>query len=83
MRSFRSLDPSKPAPDLKEGFNLGYVRPGNLPEPTQPLPGLLAQHASELAEFQHRCFAFCQRLLTAFAVALEVNLFLLSPFRSR
>jgi hypothetical protein len=33
----------------------------------------LAAHAAELADFQHRCFEFCQRLLIAFAVALDVS----------
>ncbi|POY75606.1 hypothetical protein BMF94_1228 [Rhodotorula taiwanensis] len=66
------LDPSKPAPDLKEGFNLGYIRPGQQAQATQPLPQLLEEHASELADFQHACFAFCQRLLQAFAVALDL-----------
>ncbi|GAA5967106.1 hypothetical protein JCM8115_000925 [Rhodotorula mucilaginosa] len=70
--SQESLDPSKPAPDLKEGFNTGYIRPGPVPEATQPLPSLLAAHAAELADFQHRCFEFCQRLLIAFAVALDL-----------
>ena len=73
LNAASSLDPSKPAPDLKEGFNTGYIRPGPVPEATQPLPSLLAAHAAELADFQHRCFEFCQRLLVAFAVALEVR----------
>jgi len=69
------LDPSKPAPDLKEGFNTSYIAPGegaHPPVPSQPLPNLLQEHADELAAFQHGCFSICQRLLQAFAVALDL-----------
>ncbi|GAA6048425.1 hypothetical protein JCM3770_003752 [Rhodotorula araucariae] len=66
------LDPSCPAPDLKQGFNTSYIQAGDPPVPSQPLPNLLQQHAAELAAFQHGCFSICQRLLQAFAVALEL-----------
>jgi isopenicillin N synthase-like dioxygenase len=46
----------------------------------QPLPNLLQQHADALAAFQAGCFAFCQRLLEAFAIALDVSLAFLSFF---
>lgn len=75
--AIRSLDPSKPAPDLKEGFNTSYIAPGegaHPPVPSQPLPNLLQEHADELAAFQHGCFSICQRLLQAFAVALDVRM---------
>ncbi|GAA6032643.1 hypothetical protein JCM8097_004858 [Rhodosporidiobolus ruineniae] len=67
------LDPTKPAPDLKEGFNAGVIERGDPPVLHQPLPAILAKHAAALAEFQHGCFSFCQRLLEAFAIALELD----------
>ncbi|BGP32775.1 hypothetical protein JCM10296v2_004559 [Rhodotorula toruloides] len=70
--SQEQLDPDHPAPDLKEGFNTGFIERGNPPKPTHPLPALLAEHASALSEFQHSCFDFCQRLMRAFAVALDL-----------
>ncbi|GAA5826535.1 hypothetical protein JCM11251_002414 [Rhodosporidiobolus azoricus] len=60
------LDPTLPAPDLKEGFNAGIIG-------SQPLPKLLEQHADKLAAFQKGCFDFCQRLMEAFAVALNLE----------
>ncbi|GAA5900159.1 hypothetical protein JCM8208_002034 [Rhodotorula glutinis] len=69
------LDPTRPAPDLKEGFNTAHIQlgeNGDPPVPSQPLPNLLQQHAAELAAFQHACFSICQRLLQAFAVALDL-----------
>ncbi|GAA6060036.1 hypothetical protein JCM10212_001033 [Sporobolomyces blumeae] len=71
--SQETLDPSKPAPDLKEGFNTGYIARGPPTEPSQPLPSLLLDHAERLAAFQHACFTFCQRLLEAFAIALDLD----------
>ncbi|GAA5911896.1 hypothetical protein JCM5296_006638 [Sporobolomyces johnsonii] len=67
------LDPTKPAPDLKEGFNTGIILRGDPPVPSHPLPSLFQQHAVKLAEFQHSCFSFCQRLLEAFAFALDLE----------
>ncbi|BGP16940.1 hypothetical protein JCM10213_007386 [Rhodosporidiobolus nylandii] len=67
------LDPTLPAPDLKEGFNAGVIEQGNPPRPSQPLPNLLQEHAAALAAFQAGCFALCQRLLEAFAVALDLD----------
>lgn len=75
-RSLRSLDPTRPAPDLKEGFNTAHIElgeNGRPPIPSQPLPNLLQQHAADLAAFQLACFSICQRLLQAFAVALDAS----------
>ncbi|GAA6003010.1 hypothetical protein JCM10207_001943 [Rhodosporidiobolus poonsookiae] len=71
--SQESLDPDLPAPDLKEGFNTGYISPGPPPTAFQPLPNLLQQHADALANFQQSCFDLCQRLLEAFALALDLE----------
>ncbi|GAA5934723.1 isopenicillin N synthase family dioxygenase [Sporobolomyces koalae] len=71
--SQEALDPTNPAPDLKEGFNIGFIEPGTPPRPSQPLPTLLEQHADELVNFQRACFAICQRLLEAIAVSLELE----------
>ncbi|GAA5896338.1 hypothetical protein JCM6882_000988 [Rhodosporidiobolus microsporus] len=60
------LDPTLPAPDLKEGFNAGIIG-------SQPLPNLLQQHEEKIAAFQKGCFDFCQRLLEAFAIALDLD----------
>ncbi|GAA5971060.1 hypothetical protein JCM11641_004128 [Rhodosporidiobolus odoratus] len=67
------LDPSSPAPDLNEGFNTGVIDQGQPTKARQPMPNLLEKHAQALAEFQNSCFAFCQRLLEAFAVALDLE----------
>lgn len=79
-----SLDPTRPAPDLKEGFNLGFMAQGSPPVPTQPIPALFQPHAEKLAEFQYECFSFCQQLLEAFAIALDVSWFqlLCSPLEA-
>lgn len=58
---------------LCQGFNTGIIVRGSPPTPTQPLPSLLAKQVEQLAEFQHSCFLFCQRLLEAFAIALGVR----------
>ncbi|KAK4704461.1 hypothetical protein P7C70_g1749, partial [Phenoliferia sp. Uapishka_3] len=55
------------------GFNIGYLAAGPPPAPTQRLPRLFAQHASTLATFQQKCFDFCQRLLEAFAIAIDLE----------
>ncbi|GAA5854049.1 hypothetical protein JCM8547_008206 [Rhodosporidiobolus lusitaniae] len=67
------LDPTLPAPDLKEGFNAGYISPDPPHPSSQPLPNLLQQHADALSAFQQGCFNFCQRLLEAFAIALHLD----------
>ncbi|KAL8283279.1 hypothetical protein RQP46_005689 [Phenoliferia psychrophenolica] len=69
----KGLDPTQPAPDLKEGFNTGFVAQGSPPIPTQRLPALMAEHSSTLASFQQKCFDFCQRLLEAFAIAIDLE----------
>jgi isopenicillin N synthase-like dioxygenase len=78
-----ALDPSKPV-DCKENFNLGLLHDGT----EQPLPPLLKQHVDELQAMQkvraparcvlpltmtQLCHSTCQRLLEAFAIALEVH----------
>ncbi|ORY87409.1 hypothetical protein BCR35DRAFT_289460 [Leucosporidium creatinivorum] len=67
------LDPTQPAPDLKEGFNTGYIAPGSPPVPSHPLPARMAKHTEALCQFQHDCFDFCQRLLEAFAIILDLD----------
>lgn len=71
--SQEQLDPNEDAPDLKEGFNLGYVAPTSPPTPTQALPALLQANIDKLTKFQHDCFNFCQRLLEAIAISLELE----------
>ncbi|GAA5833785.1 hypothetical protein JCM5353_003315 [Sporobolomyces roseus] len=71
--SQETLDPTKTAPDLKEGFNTGFIESSDPPQPSQPLPNLLNQRISQLADFQHACFNICQRLLEAIAVALDLE----------
>ncbi|GJN91128.1 hypothetical protein Rhopal_004146-T1 [Rhodotorula paludigena] len=71
--SQETLDPTLPAPDLKEGFNTGHIEPGQPPVPCHPLPRLLNEHIDALLAFRQGCFAFCQRMLEAFAVALDLK----------
>ncbi|GAA5952856.1 hypothetical protein JCM3765_002987 [Sporobolomyces pararoseus] len=71
--SQEALDPTNPAPDLKEGFNIGFISPSNPPEASHPLPSLLQQHVEKLQAFQHSCFQICQRLLEAIAISLDLD----------
>ncbi|SCV69833.1 BQ2448_1227 [Microbotryum intermedium] len=71
--SQETLDPTKPELDMKEGFNLAFVSPTDPPHPVQPIPSLLQPHLSSLADFEQSCFDFCQILLRAFAVLLELD----------
>ncbi|GAA6017238.1 hypothetical protein JCM11491_001864 [Sporobolomyces phaffii] len=71
--SQEALDPNNPAPDLKEGFNIGYIVPGNPPRPSHPLPSLLQHHIDKLEAFQRACFDICQRLLEAIAISLDLE----------
>ncbi|KAK4057251.1 hypothetical protein OIO90_001748 [Microbotryomycetes sp. JL221] len=71
--SQETLDPSNPAPDLKQGFNVGYIAPTEPPQPSHPLPNKFGLHVDKLCRFQLDCFAFCQRLLEAFAVILDLE----------
>ncbi|SCZ89645.1 BZ3500_MvSof-1268-A1-R1_Chr9g10517 [Microbotryum saponariae] len=71
--SQETLDPTKPDLDMKEGFNLAYVSLTDPPHPVQPIPSLLQPHLTSLAEFEQSCFEFCQTLLRAFAVLLDLN----------
>lgn len=68
-----SLDPSNPAPDLKEGFNVGFISEGAPAKPSHPLPSLLQAHVDKLQHFQHACFSICQRLLEAIAISLDLE----------
>jgi isopenicillin N synthase-like dioxygenase len=70
---FCRLDPTNPAPDLKEGFNIGFISPSTPPESSHPLPSLLQRHVDKLQAFQHACFALCQRLLEAIALSLDLD----------
>ncbi|KAM0789297.1 hypothetical protein ACM66B_000137 [Microbotryomycetes sp. NB124-2] len=71
--SQETLDPSKPAPDLKEGFNVGFIESGSPPQPSHPLPSIFATNVDKLCQFQLDCFDFCQRLLEAFAIVLGLE----------
>ncbi|KAK4051331.1 hypothetical protein OIV83_002815 [Microbotryomycetes sp. JL201] len=71
--SQETLDPTKPAPDLKEGFNVGFIQPGSPPQPSHPLPSTFAENVAQLCQFQLDCFNFCQRLLEAFAIILDLE----------
>ncbi|KAF7900014.1 hypothetical protein EAF00_004350 [Botryotinia globosa] len=56
--------------DFKEAFNLGDFVNGKA---DQPLPPSLSPHESELNEFQLYCHKLCLKLLTLFAVGLEID----------
>ncbi|GAA5910475.1 isopenicillin N synthase family dioxygenase [Sporobolomyces salmoneus] len=71
--SQETLDPTNPAPDLKEGFNIGFISDETPPQPSHPLPSLLHQHVEKLQQFQHACFSICQRLLEAIAISLDLE----------
>ncbi|GAA5871292.1 hypothetical protein JCM16303_000707 [Sporobolomyces ruberrimus] len=71
--SQESLDPTNPAPDMKEGFNIGFIEPGMPPQPSHPLPSMLQGHIEKLESFQRSCFAICQRLLEAIAISLDLE----------
>lgn len=67
------LDPiANPEGDLKESINLGVIE-GTPAVPTQPIPQRLLQHVEFLARFQQKSFDLSQRLLEAFAIALNVR----------
>ncbi|KAM0753434.1 Clavaminate synthase-like protein [Meredithblackwellia eburnea MCA 4105] len=71
--SQEKLDPSETAPDLKEGFNCGFISPTEPPVASQVLPALLKDHASAIAAFQLKCHKFCQMLLEAFALSINLD----------
>ncbi|KAF7922015.1 uncharacterized protein EAE98_008226 [Botrytis deweyae] len=56
--------------DFKEAFNLGDFVNGKA---EQPLPPSLSPHESELNEFQLYCHKLCLKLLTLFAIGLEID----------
>jgi len=47
------------------------IEGGDSPTIDQLLPPLLEKHLKEIGSFQKRCFDLCQRLLEAFALALN------------
>ncbi|KAK6611364.1 2og-fe oxygenase [Botrytis cinerea] len=56
--------------DFKEAFNLGDFVDGKA---DQPLPPSLSPHESELNDFQLYCHKLCLKLLTLFAIGLEID----------
>ncbi|QSZ36908.1 hypothetical protein DSL72_008998 [Monilinia vaccinii-corymbosi] len=56
--------------DFKEAFNLGDFVDGRA---DQPLPPALSPHEKELNEFQLYCHKLCLKLLTLFAIGLEID----------
>ncbi|ESZ94874.1 hypothetical protein SBOR_4750 [Sclerotinia borealis F-4128] len=56
--------------DFKEAFNLGDFVDGKA---EQPLPPSLSPHETELNEFQLYCHKLCLKLLTLFAIGLEID----------
>ncbi|KAI9640215.1 hypothetical protein NHQ30_011453 [Ciborinia camelliae] len=56
--------------DFKEAFNLGDFVDGKA---QQPLPPSLSPHEAELNEFQLYCHKLCLKLLTLFAIGLEID----------
>ncbi|KAH8600057.1 oxidoreductase-like protein [Bisporella sp. PMI_857] len=56
--------------DFKEAFNLGEFVKGKA---QQPLPAALVDHESFLHEFQHLCHCLVLKILTLFAVGLEIR----------
>ncbi|KAB8296695.1 hypothetical protein EYC80_002115 [Monilinia laxa] len=56
--------------DFKEAFNLGDFVDGKA---DQPLPASLSPHEAELNEFQLYCHKLCLKLLTLFAIGLEID----------
>jgi isopenicillin N synthase-like dioxygenase len=57
--------------DFKETFNMGKFVDE---EYQQKLPPLLMQHWSEIKEFQKECQGLALKVLTLFALALNVSL---------
>ncbi|TGO31924.1 hypothetical protein BHYA_0380g00040 [Botrytis hyacinthi] len=56
--------------DFKEAFNLGDFVDGKA---DQPLPPSLSPHEPELNQFQLYCHKLCLKLLTLFAIGLEID----------
>ncbi|KAM3088258.1 hypothetical protein ACMFMG_002313 [Clarireedia jacksonii] len=56
--------------DFKEAMNFGDFVDGKA---QQPLPPSLAPHESELDEFQQYCHKLCLKILTLFAIGLEID----------
>ena len=70
-QGIEKLDPTtQKRPDIKEAFNMGEPINNQL---QQPLPQPLKPHAQTLITFQNKCHALCQRILTHFATALEIE----------
>lgn len=64
------LDPLEhPEGDKKEAFNLAAIEGDDV----QPIPLRLQPHLPHLKSFRTSLFTFCQRLLTALAIALELE----------
>ncbi|KAM3066599.1 hypothetical protein ACMFMF_010105 [Clarireedia jacksonii] len=55
---------------IKEAMNFGDFVDGKA---QQPLPPSLAPHESELDEFQQYCHKLCLKILTLFAIGLEID----------
>ncbi|GAB1733860.1 hypothetical protein NU195Hw_g1001t1 [Hortaea werneckii] len=70
-QGIEKLDPAtQKRPDIKEAFNIGEPINNQL---QQPLPQPLKPHAQTLISFQNKCHALCQKILTHFATALEIE----------
>ncbi|KAI7185034.1 iron/ascorbate family oxidoreductase [Hortaea werneckii] len=70
-QGIEKLDPTtQKRPDIKEAFNMGEPMHNQL---QQPLPQPLKPHAQTLITFQNKCHALCQRILTHFATALDIE----------
>lgn len=57
--------------DWKEAFNIGEFSESG--SPAQPLPDCLANHTSQLYDFEVRCRETCGRILDLLALGLEVE----------
>ncbi|PBP27892.1 hypothetical protein BUE80_DR001086 [Diplocarpon rosae] len=66
-----TLDPkSQKIGDFKEAMNLGEFIEGKA---QQPLPVAFADHEQELDKFQKHCHSLMLRILTLFAIGLEID----------
>ncbi|EME85456.1 uncharacterized protein MYCFIDRAFT_124403, partial [Pseudocercospora fijiensis CIRAD86] len=65
------LDPkTQKSPDVKEAFNLSLPTPDKTFD--QPLPPPILSHLSSVINFELACHNLCQKILSIFALALEI-----------
>ncbi|KAF7195404.1 hypothetical protein HII31_03296 [Pseudocercospora fuligena] len=66
------LDPkTQKRPDVKEAFNISL--PNSDGTFDQPLPEPITSNLSSVIDFENTCHELCQRILTQFAIALEIE----------